>query len=124
MAPDQGWSSGHGDARARHTRTIEQTDGVVRVSAGGPLSYIKHVLQPGETVRYQGSTHWIPSDPAYAGWSRHFELNVGCVPAVWDAGRSRLLNNCIRARGPRLVEALDDGDFCYGSARDFCPRLL
>jgi uncharacterized membrane protein YdbT with pleckstrin-like domain len=23
------------------------------------MSYIKHVLQPGETVRYQGSVHWI-----------------------------------------------------------------
>jgi uncharacterized membrane protein YdbT with pleckstrin-like domain len=23
------------------------------------VSYLKHVLQPGETVRYQGSVHWI-----------------------------------------------------------------
>lgn len=23
------------------------------------MSYLKHVLQPGETVRYQGSVHWI-----------------------------------------------------------------
>jgi uncharacterized membrane protein YdbT with pleckstrin-like domain len=23
------------------------------------VSYIKHVLQPGETIRYQGSVHWI-----------------------------------------------------------------
>jgi hypothetical protein len=28
------------------------------------LSYIKHVLQPGETVRYQGSTHWMLYFPA------------------------------------------------------------
>jgi hypothetical protein len=23
------------------------------------VSYVKHVLQPGETIRYQGSVHWI-----------------------------------------------------------------
>jgi uncharacterized membrane protein YdbT with pleckstrin-like domain len=23
------------------------------------LSYLKHVLQPGETVRYRGSLHWV-----------------------------------------------------------------
>ena len=23
------------------------------------MSYLKHVLQPGETIRYQGSVHWI-----------------------------------------------------------------
>ncbi len=23
------------------------------------MSYLNHVLQPGETVRYQGSVHWI-----------------------------------------------------------------
>ena len=23
------------------------------------MSYLKHVLQPGETVRYQGSLHWV-----------------------------------------------------------------
>ncbi|MGA7544910.1 MAG: hypothetical protein WBW08_03650 [Methyloceanibacter sp.] len=23
------------------------------------MSYIKHVLQPGEIIRYQGSVHWI-----------------------------------------------------------------
>ena len=23
------------------------------------MSYLKHVLQPGETVRYRGSLHWI-----------------------------------------------------------------
>ena len=28
------------------------------------MSYIKHVLQPGETVRYQGSTHWMLYFPA------------------------------------------------------------
>jgi len=28
------------------------------------MSYIKHVLQPGETVRYQGSVHWILYVPA------------------------------------------------------------
>ena len=28
------------------------------------MSYIKHVLQPGETVRYQGSTHWMLYLPA------------------------------------------------------------
>jgi uncharacterized membrane protein YdbT with pleckstrin-like domain len=28
------------------------------------LSYIKHVLQPGEAVRYQGSTHWMLYFPA------------------------------------------------------------
>ena len=28
------------------------------------MSYIKHVLQPGETVRYQGSVHWILYLPA------------------------------------------------------------
>ena len=28
------------------------------------MSYIKHVLQPGETVRYQGSTHWMIYFPA------------------------------------------------------------
>jgi len=31
---------------------------------GGAMSYIKHVLQPGETVRYQGSVHWILYVPA------------------------------------------------------------
>src|SRR5690349_6342506 len=31
---------------------------------GGPMSYIKHVLQPGETVRYQGSVQWILYLPA------------------------------------------------------------
>jgi membrane protein YdbS with pleckstrin-like domain len=29
-----------------------------------PVSYLKHVLQPGETVRYQGSVHWIVYWPA------------------------------------------------------------
>jgi uncharacterized membrane protein YdbT with pleckstrin-like domain len=29
-----------------------------------PLSYLKHVLQPGETIRYQGSVHWILYLPA------------------------------------------------------------
>jgi uncharacterized membrane protein YdbT with pleckstrin-like domain len=28
------------------------------------MSYIKHVLQSGETVRYQGSTHWMLYFPA------------------------------------------------------------
>jgi uncharacterized membrane protein YdbT with pleckstrin-like domain len=28
------------------------------------MSYIKRVLQPGETVRYQGSTHWMLYFPA------------------------------------------------------------
>jgi hypothetical protein len=28
------------------------------------MTYIKHVLQPGETVRYQGSTHWMLYFPA------------------------------------------------------------
>jgi uncharacterized membrane protein YdbT with pleckstrin-like domain len=28
------------------------------------VSYLKHVLQPGETVRYQGSVHWIIYWPA------------------------------------------------------------
>jgi hypothetical protein len=28
------------------------------------VSYIKHVLQPGETIRYQGSVHWILYLPA------------------------------------------------------------
>jgi hypothetical protein len=28
------------------------------------MSYIKSVLQPGETVRYQGSTHWMLYLPA------------------------------------------------------------
>ena len=28
------------------------------------MSYIKHVLQPGEAVRYQGSVHWILYLPA------------------------------------------------------------
>ena len=28
------------------------------------MSYIKHVLQPGETIRYQGSVHWILYLPA------------------------------------------------------------
>jgi uncharacterized membrane protein YdbT with pleckstrin-like domain len=28
------------------------------------LSYIKHVLQPGETIRYQGTEHWIIYWPA------------------------------------------------------------
>jgi len=28
------------------------------------MSYIKHVLQPGETVRYHGSTHWMLYFPA------------------------------------------------------------
>jgi uncharacterized membrane protein YdbT with pleckstrin-like domain len=28
------------------------------------MSYITHVLQPGETVRYQGSTHWMLYFPA------------------------------------------------------------
>ena len=23
------------------------------------MSYLKHVLQPGETVRYRGSLHWV-----------------------------------------------------------------
>jgi uncharacterized membrane protein YdbT with pleckstrin-like domain len=36
------------------------------VSAEGeePMSYIKNVLQPDETVRYQGSTHWMLYLPA------------------------------------------------------------
>jgi uncharacterized membrane protein YdbT with pleckstrin-like domain len=29
------------------------------------MSYIKHVLQPGETIRYQGSVHWILYLPAF-----------------------------------------------------------
>ena len=33
-------------------------------NAEGLMSYIKHVLQPGETVRYQGSTHWMLYLPA------------------------------------------------------------
>ena len=28
------------------------------------MSYVKHVLQPGETIRYQGSVHWILYLPA------------------------------------------------------------
>ncbi len=28
------------------------------------MSYIKHVLQPGETIRYQGTVHWIVYWPA------------------------------------------------------------
>ena len=28
------------------------------------MSYINHVLQPGETVRYRGSTHWMLYFPA------------------------------------------------------------
>ena len=28
------------------------------------VSYVKHVLQPGETIRYQGSVHWILYLPA------------------------------------------------------------
>ena len=28
------------------------------------MSYIKHVLQPGETIRYEGSVHWILYLPA------------------------------------------------------------
>ena len=64
MAPDQGRSFGNANPRARYTTAIEQSDGVVRANAGGPLSYIKHVLQPGETVRYQGSTHWMLYFPA------------------------------------------------------------
>jgi uncharacterized membrane protein YdbT with pleckstrin-like domain len=28
------------------------------------MGYIRHVLQPGETVRYQGSTHWMLYFPA------------------------------------------------------------
>jgi uncharacterized membrane protein YdbT with pleckstrin-like domain len=30
------------------------------------VSYIQHVLQPGETIRYQGSVHWILYLPAIA----------------------------------------------------------
>ncbi len=28
------------------------------------MSYLKHVLQPGETIRYQGSVHWVLYLPA------------------------------------------------------------
>ena len=28
------------------------------------MSYIQHVLQPGEEIRYQGSVHWILYLPA------------------------------------------------------------
>ena len=35
-------------------------------SLGEPLSYIQQVLQPGETIRYQGSVHWIIYWPAIA----------------------------------------------------------
>lgn len=31
----------------------------IPTAAETPVSYLNHVLQPGETVRYQGSVHWI-----------------------------------------------------------------
>src|SRR6185312_5396106 len=49
------------------TRSITHAAPLVRNSIalfGGPMSYIKHVLQTGETVRYQGSVHWILYLPA------------------------------------------------------------
>jgi hypothetical protein len=77
MVPDQGRPFGNGYSRHRYMRAIAGTDKLIaelliplslprylHPSAGGLMSYIKHVLQPGETVRYQGSTHWMLYFPA------------------------------------------------------------
>jgi hypothetical protein len=91
------------------------------------MSYIKNVLQPGEMIRYVGITHWMlyfPSHLACGGRHRNTGPSVGCVSAVWVPASNCLLDHCLHRRGPRLVEALDDGDRCHGSSRDLRPRLL
>jgi catechol 2,3-dioxygenase len=66
--PKAGWPP-----RARYARIAEGTDCInaellipawrellLRLpTAGGLMSYINHALQPGETLRYRGSTHWM-----------------------------------------------------------------
>jgi hypothetical protein len=69
------------------------------------MSYIKHVLQPGETVRYQGRVHWILYVPA---------IILGVVGAVSSlfgppVGSYRDLPSCgIDPCAARLVHPLDD----------------
>src|SRR5690348_11851626 len=45
-------------------RRLSSPEATLFSEDGGRMSYIKHVLQPGETVRYQGSVHWILYFPA------------------------------------------------------------
>ncbi len=85
------------------------------------MSYIKNVLQPGETIRYQGSVHWILYLPPL------FLAVVGAIalafgpPGRRDSGD--LLFRCDRACIARLVHPLDDGNRRHGSARDLCARV-
>ena len=47
------------------------------------MSYINHVLQPGETVRYQGSTHWMLYFPAI------LLMTAGLIALVLSWGASQ-----------------------------------
>jgi uncharacterized membrane protein YdbT with pleckstrin-like domain len=50
------------------------------------LTYIKHVLQPGETVRYQGSVHWILYLPAILLASATVGILFVTLAASWQYG--------------------------------------
>ena len=45
------------------------------------MSYINHVLQPGEIVRYQGSTHWMLYFPAIL----LAVIGLVTLTSTWDA---------------------------------------
>jgi uncharacterized membrane protein YdbT with pleckstrin-like domain len=50
------------------------------------MSYIKHVLQPGETVRYQGSVHWVLYVPAILLGSAALVIVVLTAANSWRYG--------------------------------------
>jgi hypothetical protein len=90
------------------------------------LSYIKHVLQPGETVRDQGSTHWMLYFPAIllaAAGLVTLILAWGAQPYGTLVAVACLIIALVLA-DRAWWKAVDNRDICHGSAGDFCPRLL
>ena len=87
------------------------------------MSYIKHVLQPGETVRYQGSVHWVLYVPAILLGSAALVIVILTAANSWRYGWLAVIACGIHFGGSRLVGALDNGDRGDGSPRDLCARL-
>ena len=86
------------------------------------MSYITHVLQPGETIRYQGSVRWILYLQALllalVGAGREL------IRASLGMGRiGNLLFTGADPRAARVVYPLDERDCSHRPSRDLCARL-
>ena len=74
--------------------------------------YIEHILQPGETVAYTTTLHWVVYLPAIGLWLLAFiALTVGGVDGAGCAsGRACLCAGRSWTGFQGLVPALDDRD--------------